>query len=1560
MPDPSATPRLWRFSAPPSPGAGRRTRLLFVLAVLTAFAGVVIGLLYWVSPPRPVAVLPVAITIGPVESGAVPWAERDRAALAASDLLGQAIDDPSANPSRDQIRLRFAALAKTAHLQPIVISLSAPAAVDAGGTVFLLPADPTGDNPRNRLTLVELLAAVRDCPAHNKLLVLNLVPPSGDPLYAPPAGNLSTAVFAALDAVPDDNRLCLVACGPGQAPHTSAELGRSVFSYYLEAGLRGTADDDRDGRVTVSELANFVRVRVNRWSSENRGPAQTPILVGGAKDFTLRAIPAGHVPEEHALNEVAYPDWLKASWEAHDRWRTDGRATTAPWAFRQARSALLSAERDIQAGLPAEDVKHKLTLALAHAEQAGKTLRTVPTPDPLPTLAAMFPGYAIPEPALLEQLRTAAVTAESRPAPAPTKPDEKPTEPPFPADFEAFKTKPHPLLAAVVFRVLSEDADPSPARIRNFAKLLAAQDPQVRFAEVLLIRRLAALADQGALAPWANERAALALQTARWIEDTATRPDVLTWAKPALDEAYSLRANAEAVLFAPGFASPDDATTRLRTAEATARKLKLTADRLQSASAIRDDAALWLTGVTPLVNSGAVNITEAVTVADAVGKLNHMLMPAPGQTGHTFADRVPEWDRLANSVRVALSTANRPFTPEALGALRRRAEGPNAGPPIYTELDTALASPLVPAADRVALWSARSALARRLCENTLRKDAADNEAAQKGEPRALTPDLANEAPHDTDLAKRRSRWAGAILRTAVPGDRTEDELLRLAPDRFAFADRLRRVWSEDVPTRLLQSAPDRTAAVWPTSVASPKLDDATTNPHTAQQREAALRMWAWHAARFEYELRDPVDPSPAITGVPFTTTAARSCATAAKTGGFAYLELAHPSVPKLTFENPSADLKIHLRSIGTPTTACVQVLSPATEWLKPSPAASAQLEVIRDSVLSLPLAAGSKPTSHPTALGVLVEATAELGGETRTYHRRVPVSLRTLSSRVDLLVRADPKAAPQQLTEFRVRPNGQPSSYQLVLFNPSPVPQKIAARLVGLNRETVPINLEPGKPLPLVFTSTAPPPPPLAPGAVAKPDDGFAPISGNALALELFDPTDKDVVLQTFTLPVVVADPASYLRVSDAVFTPAVDGRLNRLSATIVPGDIPGSGACPVKLLFPPEANPKLLVRDGSQAGSIATAGKPVTLYVENIAFPFPTGAKVTVTLSADGVERVATYSATLPTLGETVRLQLQTSPRVRVKALDYASGTVPLPVALEVDNAPEGARLELLVGTAKDAASPVNADRTFLIATARQKLARLRFDPKGEGFELVGSIADHKSVLPVDLLTGKRTLEARLIAPDGDVVTKDRVTVVFDGNVPTDVKFLNLPPKAAKGQPLAVKATCGPSISGIKKVEFFVGKPNKDELPTSPTPMPGVSPDGSEWRATLQMPDQKGIVVVGVKFTSQAGLSTIEAQEIELLDAAELNRPAPGKIAGKLVENRIPQPTAVVFLYDAKGNPLAKATTKADGSFEFKELVPGTYYLFSEKERTNRQVKEQVDVKAGELTAKDLELLLK
>jgi hypothetical protein len=1558
--------------------------LLWVLLALVVVTGAGIGVLSWLSPPQQPAVLPVAITTNP-NGGPTAWFEQDRAVLAGGELLGRPLDDWAANPNRDQIRLRFRALAKAQRSRPVVVYLAAPASVDDAGGVFLRPADNLGDHPRNRLSLAELLAAFKDCPAKHRLLILNLTQPTDEPLFAQTQSELSSAVFKTLEASADSGRLCLVSCSPGQAPLASAELGHTLFGFYLEVGLHGAADGwtgaTPDSRITVVELAAFLRSKVGEWASTTTATQQTPVLVGSAEDFVLHAVARSEDTSEPSLAGIDFPDWLRTNWPRADSIRR------APWAFRKARTALLAAERDLLAGKPSGEVQHDLESQLSAAEQLATALTNTTNPDPLPTLASTFPGYALPDPTILNELRAAARQFDTRP-PAPTPgPGEKPAaEPPVPAEFEPFKAKPHPLVAAAAFLVLAEDPAPSATRVKGLNQLLSLQSPLPKFAETVLIRRLANLATTPGFA-WSAERAALALQTARAFEDAAAQPGVHTLARLAIDTAYGLRADAEAVLFSPGYAPVEEASRRLRLAEAAARKLRDAADQFLAAKVTWESAVETLAAATPLVNARTVDLAAGERLAPAVRRLGELLAPprqeftvrqvgaflvpvlTPDSYGvDTFASLASELERETGSVRAALGEFTRPLQAAALAKLRTQAETNDAGPPVVKELDSLLASPLLAVSDRASLWNLRAGITRRLATDAYRKDTTEREAIRKelARPPVANPREVGTTPAaESEAVTRQTKWTLALLRAGgldeVAITALEAEFTKLASNPVALADRLRRLWMEEIPLQTMKPEPPPVCLtrLLPVSPAAAFLDQPARNPDTELYTVAVRRMWVWQAQRFAYEAgeADTADGS-----YQFASAAARVCALVTRTDPVGLLAIEPANAPKLTPERPTADLHLNLRLTGNVQPPVrVSALSPATGWLKVTPPTEASPPPLREYPLTLMVSAGDNPVAFPEARGVLIEATAG----SRTYHRRVPVSLDDISSLLHLLIRT-PGQVPTFAREIKLRPDGHPYPYQLLLANPTPRDRKVIVKLVGLNRE-MEVSVQAKKSVPLVFPAppaVAPPLPPVAPqpGQAPPPPDLGIPVPGDELKLELLNPANRDDVLQTLRVPVSVANPADYLRVTEPVFLPATGTKKNRLSITVVPGEIPPGGPCTVRLGFPEDRNPELVVRDGSLIGPVSRGGPSLVLYAENLFLPGPGATRVWVTVDADGVERVLTYTASLPSLGETVRLTPVGEPRVYVKVAPVATGTAPLPVTLEVDNAPPGATLELLVGTAKDDSSPVIADLTHPVPTAKDIVARLNFDPKGETFLLTGSIKDHETKLSVKRLVGKRVLEARLLDRNGKELASHRVNVIFDGTPPRNVRFLDLPPKARKDQPLAVRATCDPTISGIKEVKFFIGKPQGESPPATPPPVAGRLFDerANEWRGAIPVEGQKGAVLVGVQFVTNAGLAAIATQEVELVDAAELNKPEPGSITGKLVEGTRPQGGIVVYLSVDKKTEKAKVTTKPDGTFTFEGLAPGTYYLLALKDSTGREAKQEVVVKAGEPTNLTLELLLK
>jgi hypothetical protein len=108
-----------------------------------------------------------------------------------------------------------------------------------------------------------------------------------------------------------------------------------VFSYFLEEGLIGWADPYNParrsmGRVSVRELAEFVKLRADRWAVRNHGTRQTPILVGSGADFPLIGL-EHDIPREHQglPDPVGYPPWLLDGWKLRDRWQRESEAPAA-------------------------------------------------------------------------------------------------------------------------------------------------------------------------------------------------------------------------------------------------------------------------------------------------------------------------------------------------------------------------------------------------------------------------------------------------------------------------------------------------------------------------------------------------------------------------------------------------------------------------------------------------------------------------------------------------------------------------------------------------------------------------------------------------------------------------------------------------------------------------------------------------------------------------------------------------------------------------------------------------------------------------------------------------------------------------------------------------------------------------------------------------------------------------------------------------------------------------------------------------------------------------------
>lgn len=75
-------------------------------------------------------------------------------------------------------------------------------------------------------------------------------------------------------------RIILTASGPNEVSGEDDQLKHGVFTYFLLEGLRGKADTDRDGIITVDEAYRYVSREVPRATGQDQHPVKKGIVEG--------------------------------------------------------------------------------------------------------------------------------------------------------------------------------------------------------------------------------------------------------------------------------------------------------------------------------------------------------------------------------------------------------------------------------------------------------------------------------------------------------------------------------------------------------------------------------------------------------------------------------------------------------------------------------------------------------------------------------------------------------------------------------------------------------------------------------------------------------------------------------------------------------------------------------------------------------------------------------------------------------------------------------------------------------------------------------------------------------------------------------------------------------------------------------------------------------------------------------------------------------------------------------------------------------------------------------
>ncbi len=257
----------------------------------------------------------------------------------------------------------------------IIIHLSAHGVLNAASEPCLLfaEADPLDDR-----TWVPLSNVLRAIGANEKVKqgdarVLVLL----DTGKQPPdircgllcAGFVDAAVEK-IQSLPFTNFAVLLSCGEDQCAWTAPELGGSVFGVMVTSGLQGRADalaGNRNGKVTVQELAQFVSSTVDGYVREYRGRVQNPNLVwcgeDQAQDFDLCYQSAYGTSAASTYQPNLRIGKMNEAWTKFEEWSKKS-PSHVTWPRTTASSRLARAEQLLWAG-PGYETQFSLELDAA-------------------------------------------------------------------------------------------------------------------------------------------------------------------------------------------------------------------------------------------------------------------------------------------------------------------------------------------------------------------------------------------------------------------------------------------------------------------------------------------------------------------------------------------------------------------------------------------------------------------------------------------------------------------------------------------------------------------------------------------------------------------------------------------------------------------------------------------------------------------------------------------------------------------------------------------------------------------------------------------------------------------------------------------------------------------------------------------------------------------------------------------------------------------------------------------------------------------------------------------
>ena len=184
------------------------------------------------------------------------------------------------SPTRENIT-RFVedALARCTPKDTVLLYFSGHGIADKNDSnkTYLLPRDnQAADRIGTALPTAWLRDELTKCQAGTKFLFIDACHAGGEKSADDPSVSLSSQELAGPEM---EGVVTIASCTKDQRSYLWPEKGISLFSYWLVEGLKGHADKDGDGSVTIDELHEFLHRSVSKTAVDVIGQKQTPVRI---------------------------------------------------------------------------------------------------------------------------------------------------------------------------------------------------------------------------------------------------------------------------------------------------------------------------------------------------------------------------------------------------------------------------------------------------------------------------------------------------------------------------------------------------------------------------------------------------------------------------------------------------------------------------------------------------------------------------------------------------------------------------------------------------------------------------------------------------------------------------------------------------------------------------------------------------------------------------------------------------------------------------------------------------------------------------------------------------------------------------------------------------------------------------------------------------------------------------------------------------------------------------------------------------------------------------------